>query len=77
MAMRHFSSTELPRLRRGDLHGKATAQRRKKQHPPHHTDGEGAALFERLELCLKKPLVRVAYFAEYEASDASCFSSAS
>ncbi len=48
-----------------------------KQHPPHHTDGEGAALFERLELFLKKPLVRVAYFAEYETSDASCFSSAS
>ena len=35
-----------------------------KQHPPHHTDGEGAALFERLELCLKKPLVCVACLAE-------------
>ena len=49
----------------------------KKQHPPSHADRESAALFERLELFLKKPLVRVAYFAEYETSDASCFSSAS
>ena len=61
----------------GRLAWRSDCVKTKKQHPPSHADREGAALFERLELCLKKPLVRVACFAEYETSDASCFSSAS